>query len=173
MALAAASVLPLWASIVIAASSSVVAIVAVVVGIYTQTRTLRHERQRDDLSDVRTVLDAGARALSEADLWWRRVIDDLDNQAKRKKLDDAGATVDKVTGQLAVRFSRQHDVTTTFEACASELRNVLSVLEDFPPRSTPSGHREFHVAGERFEQARPAFIDEATKYAGVELPPRA
>jgi hypothetical protein len=116
--LASVTVLPLWASIVLALASPAVAAVAILIGKHTQDatlrqqqeqltqqlaqqrdqfeqqlalqreelenqrniqtdqltdqdyqhhETLRHERQRDDLREVRSVLDDAVRALNEAD----------------------------------------------------------------------------------------------------------
>lgn len=76
MFLAAVTVLPLWASVLLAVASPIVAGIAVAVGLSQQTRTLRHERRRDDLSEVRSVLDDATRALHEADHRRRDIIRD-------------------------------------------------------------------------------------------------
>src|SRR5947207_15418744 len=90
---------------------------------------LRHERRRDDMGDVRTVVDDAARALHEADHRRRDTIRDLDNPAKREALRRAGSALDELRQRIAIRFGREHVVTTTYGACAEAVLEVFGATQ--------------------------------------------
>jgi hypothetical protein len=195
MPLAAVSVLPLWASIVLAVASPLVAVVALIVGKQQQdktlehegerqtatleqererqTRLLRHERQRDDLREVRSVLDDAARALHEADHRRRDMIRDLDNETKREALRRAGVVLDELKERIAIRFGREHEVTKTFAACADAMLEVFGATQFADLFELSDLVERMNAAGEKFERLQPDFVDAATAHAGVELVARA
>lgn len=134
---------------------------------------LSHERHRDDLSEVRAMLDDAARALNNADHRRRDIIGDIENETKRRALGEAGLGLDELKLRVALRFGREHEVTRTWEACADALLEVFGATQ-FPELFELSDRSaRLRVAGEAFEQRQPAFIDAATAHAGVDLAARA
>jgi hypothetical protein len=183
----AASTLPLWASIVITLAAPAVAIVALIIGNKQQAKTLnqardqhtatlkqqddqqgrmlRHERQLDDLREVRSVLDDAAVALAKADDSRRDFIGDYHNKTKRQAVGEAGKRLDELQPRLAVRFGREHEVATSFARCSDALLRLFAatVFEDDIDRENVK------IAHESFSRYRAAFVDAATARAGVEL----
>jgi hypothetical protein len=190
MSLVAVTVVPLWVSIVLALASPCVAAVAVYIGNRQQgaslkqqrqqleqqadqfAETLRHERQRDDLSEVRSVLDDAALALHEADHRLSDLLGDIDNETKREALRLGIRAVDQLNERIAIRFGVSHIVTTTYEACAMEMDKIYPATQFPGTIGLSQRNRIFGGARDRFEALWPAFMDAATAYAGVELQAR-
>jgi hypothetical protein len=168
----ATATVPLWVAILLAIASPVVAAIAVAVGLWQQTRLLRHERRRDDLRETRGVLDDAARALHLADHCRRAIIGDLDNPEKREALRLAGLALDEIKQRLAIRFGRKHVVTTTCADCADAMLDVFGATQFAGLFTLPERAKRLEAAGRDFEARWPRFIDAATSCAGVELPAR-
>jgi hypothetical protein len=140
MILSAAATLPLWASIVIAVAAPAVAVAALILGRKQQAatleqqnaqqaRTLDHERQRDDLREVRSVLDDAARALADAENRWRAMFDDPNEElthSGRPALFQAGHRLEELKLRIAIRFGREHEVTSAFDECADSVLDAGS-----------------------------------------------
>ena len=77
----------------------------------------RLERQRDDLSEVRKLLDDAAIALNQSDQIHRDIYDDLGNADKTEQLKHAGRKLDEVKQRLAIRLGSEHKLTTAFSSC--------------------------------------------------------
>lgn len=191
---AAASTLPLWASIVLAIAAPAVAFVALIIGAKQQANTLqqqrdqlsvnldhdreqqermlRHERQRDDLSEVRRVLDDAARALTEADRCHRDIYDDLGNADKKEALKQAGRKLDEVKQRLAIRFGSDHEVTADMTTCVELSLRVFGATLDWSLKDYDHARNKAKRAMTDFEPAWRKFISAATRHAGVDLPAR-
>jgi hypothetical protein len=138
-----------------------------------QEQMLRHERQRDDLSEVRRVLDDAARALTEADRCHRDIYDDLGNVDKREALKHAGRTLDEVKQRLAIRFGSDHEGTTDMAACVELSLQVFGARLHWDLDDRDHAKQQARRAMEEFEPAWRKFIGAATRRAGVVLPDRA
>jgi hypothetical protein len=184
----AVTVVPLWASILLALSSPAVAAIAVWVG-KRQTdstlaqqhqqlkqqaeqvvETLRHERQRDDLSEVRRLLDDAARALAEADRCHRDIYDDLGNEEKRDALMKAGRELEEIKQRIAIRFGPDHEVTHNIDACADVSLEVFGATTHWKLGDHQYAIDQAKGARDEFEVASRAFVTATVRYAGVDLP---
>jgi hypothetical protein len=137
-----------------------------------QEQMLRHERHRDDLSEVRRVLDDAARALTQADRYHRDIYDDLGNLAKREALKNAGRTLDEVEQRLAIRFGSDHEVTRAMAACVELSLHVFGARLHWDLDDRDHARQQARRAMEEFEPAWRTFISAATRHAGVVLPDR-
>ena len=135
-----------------------------------QARTLEHERQQADLRDVRSVLDDAARVLTEADLRHRAIFDDLGNAEKREALKQAGRNLDVVRQRLAIRFGTDHEVTAAMAKCVDLTLHAFGATLHWDLKDHDYAREQAKRAMNEFEPAWTAFIDAATRRAGVDLP---
>jgi hypothetical protein len=192
---AAATLLPLWASIMIAVVPLAISALALIGGWIQQAATrkqqrdqmtanldhdgeqqvrmLKHERERDDLSEVRKVLDEAARALHIANRGRRQVLG-LGNSWAVEQFREGVRAAEEVGQRIAIRFGPEHPVTTAFSLCTIDMVDAFEAVDQQKEQQkVDEGTRQQLIAtGRSWDKALPAFIDVAKTYAGVELPPR-
>jgi hypothetical protein len=142
---------------------------ALIVAGKQQERTLRHERLRDDLREARSILDDAATGLASVDDIRRDIIGDYHNVDKWTRLGRQGKVLETLRSRIAIRFGREHELTSTYEEC------IEATLELFAATSGVDSIDPQHVvlASDDFERWSAAFVDAATARAGVELNARA
>jgi hypothetical protein len=162
-------------AVVLALASPAVAIGAAWLGVHQQRMTLRHERQRDDLSEVRRVLDDASRALHVANRAWRKLLGDPDTGRMKEEFREAVRAVEEVGQRVAIRFGREHPVTKAFDECVDGMPDALDALDRVNERGrqgvSEADRQRILEAGQKLKVALPVFIEKAKSYAGVELPP--
>jgi hypothetical protein len=131
---------------------------------------LRHERQRDDLSEVRSCLDDATRALNEADRCHRDLHGDLGNHDKIVALMNAGRRLDEVKHRLAIRFGSDHEVTTAMTVCVELSLKVYTATTQRRLGERAYARKQGKLATTEFEPAWRDFISAAIRHAGVDLP---
>jgi hypothetical protein len=97
---AAAPTVPLWVAVALALASPIVAIGVAWFGAHQHTLTLRHERQRDDLSEVRRVLECCAERVARCSPWEAGALGAADDSAVGRR---AEAALALAWGQAAAR----------------------------------------------------------------------
>jgi hypothetical protein len=130
----------------------------------------RLERRRDDLSEVRKLLDDAAIALNQSDRIHRDIYDDLGNAAKTEELKQAGRKLDEVKQRLAIRLGSEHQLTTAFSSCAELSLEVFGATTHWRLEDRSYATAKAKRAMVEFETASREFIDLAARQTGIDLP---
>ncbi len=130
----------------------------------------RVERQREDLREVRQLLDEAAIALNRSDQIHRDIYDDLGNAEKTEQLKQAGRRLDVLKGRLAIRLGSEHELTTAFSSCVELSLKVFGATTNWRLEDRSYATGTARRAMVEFETATREFIDLAARQAGVDLP---
>jgi hypothetical protein len=130
----------------------------------------RLERQRDDLSEVRKLLDDAAIALNQSDRIHRDIYDDLGNADKTAELKHAGRKLDEIKQRLAIRLGSEHQLTAAFSSCVELSLEVFGATTHWRLEDCSYATATAKRAMVEFETASREFIDLAARQAGVAFP---
>jgi hypothetical protein len=130
----------------------------------------RLERRRDDLIEVRKLLDAAAIALNQSDRIHRDIYDDLGNADKTEQLKHAGRKLDEVRQRLTIRLGTQHQLTTAFASCVELSLEVFGATTHWRLEDRNYATATAKRAMVEFETASREFIDLAARQTAVDLP---
>lgn len=130
----------------------------------------QRQRQRDDLRDLRKLLDDAAIALNQSDRIHRDIYDDLGNADKTEELKQAGRKLDEIKQRLAIRLGSEHKLTTAFSSCAELSLQVFGATTHWRLEDRDHATSTAKRAMLEFETASREFIDLAASQAGVRLP---
>jgi TIR domain len=128
------------------------------------------QRQRDDLGDLRKLLDEAAIALNQSDRIHRDIYDDLGNANKTEELKQVGRKLDEVKQRLAIRLGSEHKLTTAFSSCVELSLQVFGATTHWRLEDRDHATATAKRAMVEFETASREFIDLAARQAGVDLP---
>jgi hypothetical protein len=132
----------------------------------------RLERQRDDLIEVRRLLDDAAIALNRSDQIHRDIYDDLGNADKTEQLKQAGRRLDEVKQRLAIRLGSEHQLTTAFSTCVELSLEVFGATLQWRLQDRSYATATAKRVTVEFEKASREFIDLAARQTGLDLPGR-